>query len=846
MMRMWYILVLLLATLYAVQAVTVSAKSTGRKLFEWQRRDPLFRHVMSQIGTKSLQKRALEASPLGPSEDAIAAVRSKIQAGWLPDVLEDPKPGMKGPDKNPDIAETGSRKAFSTVERNSATRGQRRMLNQSSRVSHPFLYSSERYELNEIAPGVPAFPDSSVVKVYFSASKGAQQLEETEFECSGALIDPYFVLTAAHCVYDVNTEKFFKSYVIIPGMNDFIDPDGVLMSEKPYGVAHSVNMFTFGYVQTFGDLQYDFGLIQLDRPMTFAGAMGDTTSIPSLGEEVTFSGYPAVDFDSRTLVKSTGNVIFDDSKLIREADSINCQGYSGANVFKTNCDDDCTYKTWGVISYNICPFVFPCCFPLSGIVAVTKSRRSAIEKIIETETRESLRPYVIWYFDPKDVSKSEAASVSPTFHSGGSLMFKLSVVNRGQKAADRFVVSFYYVPARVRLELLPDFRKDLDFIDSFVEESQLGPDDFVTVAGELPMPDEFQEGDEIKIIAFVSADDEYRKDFSAHFISMGTTAAKEALEATESPEPSVSEEPSASATPTVSLEPSPSNPPTPTEAPDLTLSSPNNYGNYLSSPDFEPSSLSWILQGEGEYSEDEKYSGERSVKLPNGNSSVAQYVVLESGWYVFECRYKGNGPVSLKATRGSEVLMRKQYLEVTDKFEPYSTVGELGVLGKYKFTVTVMSDSIGFVDFCSVKKTEEPARPKRIGGEFLLNRDFERQNHEWVRDKGSFASEAEPLNGRYSMVLPRGGARAYQLLLLEQGDRYVFGCYSKGSGPLMLIVSRVGGKNVAEGKGESCPVLEWTRTTVRFTVPRFGFYRMYVKAKKDDKIIVDQCSLKKV
>eukprot|EP00189_Rhodosorus_marinus_P001957 CAMPEP_0113957948 /NCGR_PEP_ID=MMETSP0011_2-20120614/3067_1 /TAXON_ID=101924 /ORGANISM="Rhodosorus marinus" /LENGTH=834 /DNA_ID=CAMNT_0000968595 /DNA_START=512 /DNA_END=3016 /DNA_ORIENTATION=- /assembly_acc=CAM_ASM_000156 len=832
----------------AVQAVAVGSKSTERKLFEWQQRDPLFEQVMSMIGTKSLQKRALEASPLGPSEDAIAAVRSKIRAGSLPDVVEDPKPGKQESDKNPDIAQTGSKKAFSTAERFSASRDRRRMLNQSSGVSHPFLHLSERYELTEIEPGVPAFPESSVVKIYFSLSKGADQLEEAEFECSGALIDPYFVLTAAHCVYDINTEKFFKNYIIIPGMSDFIEPDGVLMSEKPHGVAHSVNMFTFGYVQKFGDLQYDFAMIQLDRPMTFAGAMGETTSIPSLGEEIAFSGYPAVDYNSRTMVKSTGNVVYDDSKLIREADSINCQGYSGSNVFKTNSDDVQTYKAWGVISYNICPFVFPCCFPLSGIVAVTKSRRSAITKIIKTETRENLRPYVIWYFDPKDVSKSEAASVSPTFRSGGSLKFKLSVVNRGQKAAARFVVSFYYVPARVRLEFLPDFMEDLDFVDSFVDESQLVPGDFVTVAGDLPMPDTFRKGDEIKIVAFVSADDEYRKDFSAHFISMGTAVAEEALEETESPEPSATEEPSAQATPTVSIEPSPSNDPSPkpTRSPDLTLSTPNKYGNYLRFPDFEASSLRWIFQGDGEYSSEETYSGQRSVKLPHGNSSVAQYVVLDGGWYVFQCRYKGSGAVSLKASRGSEVLMHKEYLEIADTFEPYSTIGKLGSLGKYKFTVTAMSDNLGFVDFCSVKKTGEPAKPTRMGGEFLLNRGFERQNHDWVRDKGAFASEAEPLAGRYSMVLPRGGARAYQQLLLEQGDRYDFECYSKGSGPLMLIISRVGGKNVAEAKGEKCPVPEWTSTTVRFTVPRFGFYRMYVKARKDDKIIVDECSMKRI
>ena len=71
-----------------------------------------------------------------------------------------------------------------------------------------------------------AFPAAAVVKITFNFSS-------EQFICSGALISPYVVLTAAHCVYRQSSATWATNMVVYPGETGVVYSGGAASSPLP-------------------------------------------------------------------------------------------------------------------------------------------------------------------------------------------------------------------------------------------------------------------------------------------------------------------------------------------------------------------------------------------------------------------------------------------------------------------------------------------------------------------------------------------------------------------------------------------------------------------------------------
>ncbi len=158
--------------------------------------------------------------------------------------------------------------------------------------------------------------------VYLTGTMGGSR-----FSCSGSLIGPDSVATAAHCLYDTTANRFARNLKVFPGR------DG---SFKPYGSCRGVQAAVpQGWVAasgSTGDQRFDFGRLELDC------AVGWTTgwfalaaaSNPS-GAVVKLSGYPG-DKPKATQWRSSGRVTKASAyRLKYDADTYS--GSSGGPVY---------------------------------------------------------------------------------------------------------------------------------------------------------------------------------------------------------------------------------------------------------------------------------------------------------------------------------------------------------------------------------------------------------------------------------------------------------------------------------------------------------------------------------
>lgn len=137
------------------------------------------------------------------------------------------------------------------------------------------------------ATGAP-YPLSAIGQIDFLE-------RNTPFICTGTLITNSLVLSAAHCVWDVESQTFADMVTFAPGRYRL--PDGkVINPHGSYNWSHATLMKNY---LTSGEGQADIALIKLDGTVpAAAGTMGLKTdcsnnSTPEKNLPVTTAGYPS-------------------------------------------------------------------------------------------------------------------------------------------------------------------------------------------------------------------------------------------------------------------------------------------------------------------------------------------------------------------------------------------------------------------------------------------------------------------------------------------------------------------------------------------------------------------------
>ncbi len=117
--------------------------------------------------------------------------------------------------------------------------------------------------------------------------------------CSGTVVMKRFVLTAAWCVYDLKGKKFYENLNFFPAMNG---------KKTPFGEIQWKNAWVAKGFSDKGDLNFGYGLIELDQDIGDKVGWFGFGDVPKLGRTLTMTGYPFAVVPSQTMWETRCNI----------------------------------------------------------------------------------------------------------------------------------------------------------------------------------------------------------------------------------------------------------------------------------------------------------------------------------------------------------------------------------------------------------------------------------------------------------------------------------------------------------------------------------------------------------